>query len=508
MKRALKHILTSVAGMLIIVSCDKMDEKEGFTLASDIDYSDPEGIIDPLIGAYGTVYSRGWEDVPLISVRGDDVNAGGLGDQQDYANTDNFSYNKDYWMYNSMWQNFSKDMIDVNSAILDIERYRAAITTENVDAKADQYIAECKVLNGWLHLQMARVWGDIFIIRGILPEEDIANGVQSKETVMQYISDLMDEAIPNLPDMRPNERTNVPGGVTKYTALAIKAQANLENGNYQAVADACGQIISSNKFSLYSDYYELFKKPGKLSDESLFEIQYSDYGTSSGTENNYLNAFFGPTSWVPQVSGISPGWGFYEPSLKYIKFMLNRGEVTRLQTSVLFTNRGIAAIESDPAYANLPAWITNTTPDGDMVNDYPRAMFASGKHYLPSNQITEGRTSYGSGKNMLVIRYAEVLLMYAEALKQGASGSSITAEAAVNLVRERAGLSALSAVTLQDVMNEKFAELAMEWGIRYYDMIRTDNYSALSYDGRTFTADKEYLPYPQAQVDAIPELVE
>jgi len=46
----------------------------------------------------------------------------------------------------------------------------------------------------------------------------------------------------------------------------------------------------------------------------------------------------------------------------------------------------------------------------------------------------------------------------------------------------------------------------MEWGTRFFDMVRTGNYAALSYDGRTFTADKIYLPYPQNQVDQIPAL--
>jgi hypothetical protein len=175
-----------------------------------------------------------------------------------------------------------------------------------------------------------------------------------------------------------------------------------------------------------------------------------------------------------------------------------------LQTSVLFTDRGIAEITSDPAYANLPGWISNTTPDGDVINDYARALFASGKHYLPSTQLTDGRNDYGGGKNMICIRYAEVLLMHAEALTRGASGTGLTADQAVNTVRARAGLSNLSGVTTDDVLDEKFAELALEWGIRYYDMIRAENYSELSYDGRTFSPDKALLPYPQAQVDALP----
>jgi hypothetical protein len=274
--------------------------------------------------------------------------------------------------------------------------------------------------------------------------------------------------------------------------------------NYQEVANATGEIIASGKFSLYSDFYQLFKKPGELSNESLFELQFSDYNSSTGAVNNHLYAPFGPSSWTPVVSTASGGWGFYEPSLKYIKFMLDRGEVNRLQTSVIFTPRGIDEIKSDPDYATLPGFISNVTPDGDIFNDYPRAKFASGKHYLPSIQLTDGRNDYGSSKNFIVYRYAEILLMHAEALTQGATSSIMSADAAVNLVRTRAGLGTLSGVTNQQVMDEKFAELAMEWGIRYFDMIRLNKYDELSYEGRTFTADKELLPYPQAQLDLLP----
>jgi hypothetical protein len=55
-------------------------------------------------------------------------------------------------------------------------------------------------------------------------------------------------------------------------------------------------------------------------------------------------------------------------------------------------------------------------------------------------------------------------------------------------------------------MDEKYTELAMEWGTRFYDMVRTENFAALSYDGRTFAANKIFLPYPQEQVDLIPNL--
>ncbi|HLN54219.1 MAG TPA: RagB/SusD family nutrient uptake outer membrane protein [Lentimicrobium sp.] len=493
--------------MLILINsgCEKyLDEPaEAQILTSGTDYTIASDMIKPLIGTYYEFNSIEWEDIPLISVRGDDVNAGGLGDQQDFAETDRYKYNKDYWMYNSLFQNFFQNIYSVNSALEQIDLYKGSGASESL---AEQYKAEATVIKSWWLFLLGRVWGSLPVPPSSNAEEVLITPLSTKDEIMQKISDWMDLAIPNLPDMRPNQRTDIPGGVTKYTALAMKALANLELKNYPAVAEAAGQIINSGLFTLEPDFYELFKIKGKLNDENLLELQYSDLGLASGENYSYLFAFFGPQGWTPAVSGAGDGWGFWEPSLKYIKFMLRRGEEVRLETSVLFTPDGIAEIQQDPEFATLPSWISNTTRSGDVINNYARALFASGKQYLPSNQLTPGRTDYGTNKNYPLIRYAEILLMYAEAVVQGGTASAGSADQAVNLVRERAGLNPLSGVTLEQVMDEKFAELAMEVGQRYYDMIRLEWYDELTYDGRTFSTDKIFLPYPQAQVDQIPSL--
>lgn len=505
LKQFIIPIAASIAVLFLAAGCSKqLDElPENRTFTGETDYTNASKMIEPLLGSYVDFNETQWEDFPLIAVRGDDVNAGGLGDQQDFTETDKYSYNKDYWMYNSVWQNYYADIFNAHSAIEQITLYKEA---GNDAAKADQYMAEAKVLLTWKLFNISRLWGNVFIPVSSDPSTLYTTPLSTKDEVMQYISDLMDEAIPNLPAVRPNERADIPGGVTKYTALAMKALANLELKNYQAVATATGEIINSGKFSLESDYYNLFKIKGKLNNENIWEMQYSDFGQGSGSNYGYLFAFFGPQGWTPAVTGAGDGWGFFEPSLKYIKFMLSRGEKTRLQTSVIFTNRGITEIKKDANYSTLPDWISNTTPSGDMFNDYARAMFASGKHYLPSDQLTPGRTDYGTNKNFTCIRYAEILLMYAEALTQNATGSAGSADDAVNQVRTRAGLSTLSGVTNAQVMDEKYAELAMEWGSRFYDMVRLGKTSELTYDGRVFREDKTFLPYPQNQVDLLPAL--
>ena len=500
---SIKYVVIIAILVLTIPACDnKLNEPlEGQATIDNVDYTKSEQMFELLKGAYQRLYALQWETFPVIAVRGDDVNA--AGDQFPLIETDEYRYDPSFWMYNSAWQNLYGDFFDFYALIEEIRKYKVFAPNPAI---ADQYEAEIKVMIGFELLQLSRLWGGVLIPKSSA-QCDLYNApLSTKDEVMQFISDMMDEAIPNLPVVHPKERSDIRGGMTRYTALSVKAMANLELKNFQKVADATSAIITSNKFSLETDYYNLFKIPGKLNNENIMELQYSDLGQSSGTNFSYLYAFFGPQGWTPARANAGSGWGFWEPSIKYIKFMLDRGEQLRLETSVLFTNRGIAEIKTDPNYANLPGWISNTTRDGDIINDYARARFASGKHYLPSVQLTPGRNEYGTNKNFICIRYAEILLMHAEALVNGASSSSITADQAVNLVRSRAGLNTLSGVTLTQVLDEKFAEFAMEWGIRFYDLVRYDKTTELNYEGRTYNADDRFIPYPLAQVDLLPQL--
>ena len=506
--KSIKFVMAILLTLMVIVSCDDSlnDPLENEITLEGIDYTRTEDMFGLLTGSYAALNSLQWETFPLVSVRGDDVNA--QGDQVPLLETDRFNYDRSFWMYNSTWLNLYSDILDYHANMEQIALYKEFAANP---AQADQYIAEIKVMRAYSLFQLSRLWGGLLIPTGSAAEELYTAPVASKDEVMQHISDQMDEAIPMLPNVRPNERTDIPGGVTRFTALAIKALANLEMENYQGVADATGEIINANTFTLYPDFYELFKIPGKLSSENLLELQYSDLGQSSGQNFAYLFAFFGPNDWAPAVAGAGGGWGFWEPTIKFITFMLSRNETVRLETSVLFTNQGIDSIEAVHA-GPLPAFVSNTTRDGDIIGKTDgtpnaRAIFSSGKHYLPSNQLTPGRTGYGTNKNFICIRYAEILLMHAEALTQGATSSVMTADEAVNAVRSRAGLSPISGVTLDDVLDEKFAEFAMEWGIRFYDLVRHDKTGELDHGGRNYNESNDrYLPYPLGQLDLLPQL--
>lgn len=502
--RNIQYLAVAFFGLLFGASCNGfLDEPlENQRVVEGTDYTRSEDMVLLLYGAYNQLYDFGWEVYPVISIRGDDIDVGGRGDQPLLAQTDSFRYDRNFWALNNSWTSLYTDLIYWQGAIEEIQKYQEAGANAT---SAQQYIAEVKVMQGFELLQLARLWGAILIPPTSQPRDLFNEELVSFEEVMQHISTLMDEAIPLLPTVRPNQRSDVRGGVTRFTALAIKAIANLELKNYPAVAEATGQIINSGLFNLEPDFYHLFKLRGKLNDENLLELQYSDFGTGTGASNKFLWDFFGPTSWTPARSGSSGGWGFWEPSPKYIQFMLGRGERERLETTVIFTPDGISQLRaSNP---NLPSWVTNVTADGDVFNNSVRTRFYSGKHYWPSTMLTSGRTAYGENKNFSCIRYAEVLLMHAEALVSGASSSVMTADAAVNAVRNRVGLGALSGVTLDQVLDEKYAEFGAEWGIRFFDLVRHNRTGELSYGGRTYDAATDrFFPYPLAQQDILPQL--
>src|SRR5699024_9056559 len=105
---------------------------------------------------------------------------------------------------------------------------------------------------------------------------------------------------------------------------------------WAVVLDCTNQIISSGKFSLYPDFYELFKKPGKLCNESLFEIQFTDFGTSTGAsvEPDAFWPFQGPGG--DQHGSPISGWVFMTPTQSIVDFLQSRKDSVRFKTTILY----------------------------------------------------------------------------------------------------------------------------------------------------------------------------
>jgi hypothetical protein len=238
--------------------------------------------------------------------------------------------------------------------------------------------------------------------------------------------------------------------INKYTAMAIKAKVHLYQAEWDSVASLTDKIIASGKYGLLDDFREVFSLDGENTKESLFEIQSSTLGQSSG-EQTYLEY-----AYVQGPRGNTPanlqGWGFCTPSQNLIDVYTSRGEVKRPATTLLY--RG------------------TITPEGDSIKTSCTNPVYNGKVYTPSNSNGWNYNGYGFDQNIRVIRYSDILLMYAEALVNGATAPTtcgLSADDAINKVRFRAGLDNISGATIQDIWDERRAELALEED-RFFDL--------------------------------------
>ena len=494
-------LVVEVSGCKKFLDRDVEDKTRGTT----IDYTNLNAMYSPVSGVYRTAEGDNpglvhWMDVGVRTVRGDDVAKGSSpNDQGTLTDIKNFQNSNpgvvSFWGNNNYWNDHFGLVLYCNEAMNDLNRYAANISASDTKNLAlyNQYRSEVRVIRAWAEMLASRVFGDVPIVT-----DNTTLTTVTKKTVVeirQWIINEMDSAIGYLEDARPNQSAHV-GAVTKYTALLLKAKAAADiagndngNSNWDIVLSATNDIINSNKFSLFPDFYQLWKIPGKLSNETLFELQYTDFGTSTGTAIT-PGAFFdfqGPSG--NQQGSPVAGWGFMTPTQAIQDFFNNRNDSVRLKTSILFAG----ATESTFV----------TTPSGDKIygNSNGQTRFM-GKAYLPSNQMTPGRTNYGSNNNVRVLRYADVLLLNAEAkVRKGQNG-----DVPFNLVRQRAKLNPVTGVTLQQVLDERRAEFACEWwGERYNDLIRTGQ-AATVLAPAGFAPGKEYVPVPTAQQDLNPNL--
>lgn len=508
--KSLKYIITStvLAFVVLQTSCEKFLDKplENQQRSEEIDYTNFDLMYAPVSGVYRAAADDNlvhWIDLCIRAVRDDDYQQGAPtpNDNPELMGIKNFQNDvtiQSYWGLNQSWISYYSLAIAANNAIMELEEFENNIPsgdTEHLQLNR-QYKAEVRFLRAYAHLLTSRLFGDVPILSD---SRDISRlttiGKSSMTEVREFIIAEMDECVADLEDARPNQSKHI-GAVTKYSALLLKAKAAADlakNDNaspyWDQVLQATDQIIQSGKFNLYPDLYNLFKKPGKMSNETLFELQYSDFGTGSGDivrPGIDWGTFFrwqGPAG--DQRGSPISGAGWIPPSQNIVDFLSTRGDDLRLKTTILRYGATESTYEE--------------TPDGDKIYGNPFGIkYFNGKTYLPSNQMTEGRLEYGANNNVRILRYADVLLLNAEArVRKGQNGDT-----PFNVVRTRANMPSLSGVTLDQILDERRAEFACEWwGERFNDLIRTGRAQQV-FGSKFVLGQSEFVPIPQTQIDA------
>lgn len=477
-------ILIPILSILLFAGCqDFLDIRpEGTVPSAGMDYSKSENVFLPVSAAYAKMRTANTHAFPYIGafeITSDNADKGSSPeDNPTMKQLDDLNYDSSNGLINELWVGYFDVVSGANHAISQMPLFEEALLNADAQKYTRQCAGEAKFIRAYAYFNLTRLFGRVPLIETTLTAEELASKQQeSTANLYNFIEKDLQEAIAVLPESYAKEWA---GRVNKYSAMALKAKVHLYQNEWDSVASLTDKIMASNRYDLLPDFRSVFSIDGENSKESLFEIQSSTLGKSTG-ETTFLEYGYvqGPRGNSP---GNMQGWGFCTPSNNLINFFATRGETVRATTTLLY--RG------------------TKTPEGDSIKAACTNPVYNGKVYTPSQFNLWNYNGYAFDHNVRILRYSDVLLMFAEAKVQGATTgntSGFNSTTAVNKVRERARLIPLDSPTLQDIWDERRAELAMEED-RFFDLVRTGQ-ATKALSGKGFNPAKHNLfPIPAQQM--------
>jgi starch-binding outer membrane protein, SusD/RagB family len=409
-----------------------------------------------------------------------------------------------HFFFNNFWTALYVGIARANLAVQNIER----MSTEQISpaAKAN-YLAQAKFLRALFYFNIAVYYEDAPLILKVQTLEEAFVPKNTYAEIRDAIIKDLTEAAADLPVRQPN---NLFGYATRGAALGLLARFQLYNGNYAAVLEATEPMMSMG-YGLFNNYANLFTQAGELANEIVFSVRFEQNAAFNSGEmfsatflgipkvnvqpmRNLVRDYY-CTDGLPITS--SP---LYNPNLQ----QANRDP--RLTASIYFRN-DIFLVDLNRAF------------QGNTATTF-------GQRKYIRNQASPEGIGVGSpgGQDFYVIRYADVLLMRAEALAE--LGRQNEAYPLVNQVRARVSMPSVESVEgpglskdamIAVIRHERRVELALE-GLRFFDLKRwgqmqaavqrafTDPVAPYNpvYNGRR----SEVFPIPLNEIDVNPNLVQ
>lgn len=519
---------------LSLSSCNDWltEETPGTTKVSEFftSLSTAEAVVNaayvPMTWEFGTTYYPEWYFGDIVS---DDALKGGqdINDGADLRELENFKANSDNEIlleyYRAQWQGIQR----ANLAIDEIPTTRIETEGDEAEKQAkyrDRYLGEAYFLRGFYYFRLARMFGGMPLIDYVIKSSN--QWAQTRSTMDETLNFAIEDfkRAENLLWKKDKYSDEELGRATKGAAQAMLLKANLyradylrnagnetEAQKYFAEAAKWGkEVIQSRQYSLWPNYLDNFRLANENGRESVFEIQYTEEATSDYGGEGYTR---GTMTTILQRSRSSAfgeaGWGYDRPTQNlYNEY--EAGDARRDETILVPTDEQIET-PAQEIYC------------GDRMLNRKYAMYNDGTN----GGIYKLAHATRSPKNNIQIRYADVLLMYAEACCE--SGDLPSAKSALKEVRNRAGLSQFpytaviqgQTVTFNDnqedlrkaIRHERRVELAME-GHRWFDLTRwgiaketMDTYMAGETEEAkelygTFQKGKhELFPIPSKEID-------
>lgn len=440
-----------------------------------------------VFGVYSALRAEGITGVKyfaVMNIRSDDADKGSsVGDGVDAENFfDNFQYTKDFWLMNDFWGDHYKLIGLANNVIADIDSVGATDQPTLVNR------AEAKFLRAFAYFNLVRAFGKVPLIDFKVTSAGQANVPKAEiDAIYALIDADLQEAAATLPPTWPSKFI---GRVTNGAAKALQAKTFLYRERWADALAAANSVMNSDVYDLNTPYQTIFREEGENSSESVFEVQ--AYYTATQTD---LGVSYALQQGVRGAGAWDLGWGWNTPN-QLLADAFEPGD-PRKDATLLYSGQ-----VNTPYNENVPA----------ATADVPRAYWNKKVYTNPARRASTG-SRFGQWMNVRVIRYADVVLMAAEAANE-LGGDANTQEALTDLemVRARArggNSSVLPEITetdqalLRDIIrHERRVELGME-NERFFDLVRWGiAEDVLHAAGKTGYEDKNrYLPIPQPEID-------
>ena len=458
-------------------------------------------------GLYNTLRFAGFSTLPWLdfhSIRDDDAQKGSSATDGAEINTEfeTFQYSKDDWAPNTYWNDHYTMINQANKLIY------FADSLGVTDPASLRNVGEALFFRAYSFFELVKTYGEVPLINFYFT--NATDGIKPKSPVADIYAQIdadLAKAAQYLPLNWSVGGTNIyPGRLTRGAANALWAQSYLYRQNWAQVIGLCNQIKASGEYSLASNFPDIWKDglngAGKNGPESIFEMN-CNVG-ANGTNNNGVNWC---TSQNVRQGGATNvwnlGWGWNVPTAKLETAWPDTDP--RKRQTILYSGQYDGGPSQGGYGATLPAY--NPGPGLDQP-------FWNKKVYSDPQMRQFTGQIFGSGGaswiNHRIIRYADVILMLAEASNEMGDGQ--TAEDNLELIRKRASGNLPATRTIvpkitfvdkaqmrQAIKDERRWEFAME-GCRFYDLVRWGDaiteLGSLGYTNRC-----RYYPIPQKAIN-------
>ena len=442
-------VLVTVIGVTFNSCADLEPDPLEFNLPPEV-FGNFDDMDKAVTGLYGKIVNASrWTTFYAPAWAGDDITTWSAGNKADFREFDQRNVQSSNGRLLSNW-NAIYDVINTANSVLD--RANGLLELDVDQNLLNQYIGETHFIRGIMFYQLARVHGRIALPLSVIPDPNISRSSQL-EVYEQIEADLM-EAEMRLPEVYPGVERGAPRP-NKGSARAILARLYMDwagfpvkdNSKYAMAASSAKTVMdnaSTHNFSLVDDLDDLWTLANKFNDESLFAI------VGCNTCGNFVTA-----NWKYGILGLPGSEGGWSETFAEIKFYEDMPEGPRKE----------ATYRTDLDWQNFSG-----------ANDQKSPVFKK----IANTDLPAG--SFITARNDFFMRYAEILLIYAEA---SARSGNVNADAweSLNMIRRRAaGLPYATPDPSVDVTSGDLAELAFEerkWEfageyVRWFDLVRME----------------------------------